>query len=281
MVLFAGLIHLRHLYAKITTDADANQYDSDELETYGQPREMCRTARELCCLPQLTTLQSISQPELYRRGSPRWSNFPDGWGLWPWPDAVVGRLTRLDLSDNRVAVGQVPEHVMQLMDLLSRATALQFLNISGNMLRDDAMLQFAPVLSQLTGLSWLSIRFNDASHEGIFPVLQTLVDLRTGGEMRLQVLDVSWNCISDEKMGDLESLVAQLEGVRVSHWQNNRPTLEQCACSLSVLAWSLCVVYILSAYTGLHAFICVEASPLLPCQMSTAHCVCMAFPTSV
>lgn len=223
----AGLSHLRHLHATLRTQGE------EHVPEFCGPKDAGYTAWELCCLTELTALQSISQAQQCRqRPGEQMSRVSRDW-FNDWPDRLVVRLTQLDLSGNDRVIGQVPDRLERLMALLSKGTALRSLDISDNRLNNGAMLMLAPMLSNLSGLTCLNISSNDATHDGIFLVLKALIKLRAAGVRNLKNLDISDNCINKKKIEELKRLVGKLKRVSVTHWQSDRLCTVERACQFT------------------------------------------------
>lgn len=112
------------------------------------------------------------------------------------------------------------------MELLSRTSSLRSLNISDNKLGHPIMLEFSDVLTRLLRLTWLSVASNNMDHRCIFPMLEALISANEASAhaSKLEVLDISDNCVTGGKLGELWNFVGRMEcmDISVAHWQSNR-----------------------------------------------------------
>lgn len=138
-----------------------------------------RVAQQLCGLPQLSALQGFSLEALY---SPKSPCFADCQGKefplcsWAGNAALLARLTELNLSHN--AFGCLPTGLEQLMTVLRKTPALEVLDLSSCVLHDPGMLQFVSVVPKLLSLTRLRLKDNEATHRGLFPVLEALITVK-------------------------------------------------------------------------------------------------------
>lgn len=224
-----SLVNLRHLHMVLSPVPTEISVDSPSQRGPASVA-LCKAAVNVCTLPELTALQSVSipggfglQPILFERfmrsSMPNFSQ--------PWHTQLAPRLTQLDLSGNKLGQGRDQEAgLFELMLLLSGATALRELNISHMPFGDNGVMRIAEA-DWLRRLTWLSVSAVRAQQLGVFALLHALIDLQSAELLALKYLDVSGNFVEEDQWGELERLVGRLEGVTVHSWQARPPTKEE------------------------------------------------------
>lgn len=180
-----------------------------------------KLAQELCGLTELTELESISVPSLYNRTNMdqffSWSRQDFPLCAWARNASLLARLTQLNLSGNEF--GLFSRGLEHLMHVLHKVPAMQSLDISECALGDTGLVQFASAIPKMAGLTRLSLASNEATHEGVFPVLEALIKMKIKGLLRLEELDISDNCIPEKHRDGLETLLGAL-GIKVEYRQD-------------------------------------------------------------